>query len=73
MAIKIWGIDVSKYNKPIDLEKVKEAGVKFAIIINCFVSTRNRNNLYIDTYFEEFYKGAKKVGMPVGGYFLLKM
>ena len=69
MAIKIWGIDVSKYNKPIDWEKVNEAGVKFAILRIGFASTRNRNNLYVDPYFEEFYKGAKEVGMPVGGYF----
>ena len=69
MAIKIWGIDVSKYNKPIVGEKVNEAGVKFAILRIGFASTRNRNNLYVDPYFEEFYKGAKEVGMPVGGYF----
>lgn len=69
MAIKVWGIDVSKYNHPIDWKKVKNAGVKFAILRVGFASTSNRNKLYVDPYFEEFYKGAKKVGMPVGAYF----
>ncbi len=69
MAIKVWGIDVSKYNAPIDWQKVKNAGVKFAILRVGFASTSNRNNLYLDPYFEIFYKGAKAVGMPVGAYF----
>ncbi|MCC3868524.1 glycoside hydrolase family 25 protein [Terrisporobacter mayombei] len=69
MTTKIWGIDVSKYNYPIDWNKVKNAGVEFAILRVGFASTSNRNNLYIDPYFEKFYKDAKSVGMPVGGYF----
>ena len=69
MAERVWGIDVSKYNHPIDWKKVKDAGVKFAILRVGFASTSNRNNLYLDPYFEEFYKGAKAVGMPVGAYF----
>ena len=32
MPTKVWGIDVSKYNHPIDWKKVKDAGVKFAIL-----------------------------------------
>ena len=69
MPTKVWGIDVSKYNHPIDWKKVKDAGVKFAILRIGFASTSNRNNLNLDPYFEEFYKGAKAVNMPVGGYF----
>ena len=69
MAIKVWGIDVSKHNHPIDWKKVKNAGVKFAILRVGFASTSNRHNLYLDPYFEEFYRGAKEVGMPVGVYF----
>lgn len=69
MAERVWGIDVSKYNHPIDWKKVKDAGVKFAILRVGFASTSNRNNLYLDPYFEEFYRGAKAVGMPVGAYF----
>ena len=59
MPTKVWGIDVSKYNHPIDWKKVKDAGVKFAILRIGFASTSNRNNLNLDPYFEEFYKGAK--------------
>ncbi|MBU5336633.1 glycoside hydrolase family 25 protein [Intestinibacter bartlettii] len=69
MAIKVWGIDVSKYNAPIDWQKVKNSGVKFAILRIGFASTSNRNNLSLDPYFETFYKGAKAVKMPVGAYF----
>ena len=69
MAERVWGIDVSKYNRPIDWKKVKDSGVKFAILRVGFASTSNRNNLYLDPYFEEFYRGAKAVGMPVGAYF----
>lgn len=69
MTTKIWGIDVSKYNYPINWKKVKAAGVKFAILRIGFSSISNRNNLYIDPYFETFYKDAKAVGMPVGAYF----
>ena len=69
MAIKVWAIHLSKKNHPIDSKKVKNAGVKFAILRVGFASTSNRHNLYLDPYFEEFYRGAKEVGMPVGVYF----
>ena len=48
MPTKVWGIDVSKYNHPIDWKKVKDAGVKFAILRIGFASTSNRNNLNVD-------------------------
>ena len=51
------------------MEKGQNAGVKFAILRVGFASTSNRHNLYLDPYFEEFYRGAKEVGMPVGVYF----
>lgn len=67
--MKIWGIDVSKYNYPIDWKKVKSSGVKFAILRCGYAPTNNRTNLKKDPYFEQFYKEAKTVGMPVGVYF----
>ena len=67
--MKVWGIDVSKYNYPIDWNKVKNSGVKFAILRCGYAPINNRTNLKKDPYFEQFYKDAKSVGMPVGVYF----
>ena len=67
--MQLWGIDVSKYNYPINWTKVKSAGVKFAILRCGYAPTNNRTNLQKDPYFEQFYKDAKAVGMPVGVYF----
>ena len=48
----------------------------FSYLLSCISSqsitgshSSNRHNLYLDPYFEEFYRGAKEVGMPVGVYF----
>lgn len=69
MSVKIWGIDVSKYNYPIHWVKVKAAGVKFAILRCGYASLSNRNRLIKDPHFDSFYQGAKDVGLPVGAYF----
>lgn len=62
------GIDVSKWNKEIDWDKVKNAGVKFAIIR---VGYRGATTgaLVEDPYFEANIKGAIRAGIPVGVYF----
>ncbi|NBI89175.1 hypothetical protein D3Z45_00890 [Lachnospiraceae bacterium] len=62
------GIDVSKWNKEIDWDKVKEAGVEFAIIR---VGYRGATTgaLIEDPYFEANIKGAIRAGIPVGVYF----
>lgn len=62
------GIDVSKWNKEIDWDKVKKAGVKFAIIR---VGYRGATTgaLVEDPYFEANIKGAARAGIPVGVYF----
>ncbi len=62
------GIDVSKWNKEIDWDKVKKAGVEFAIIR---VGYRGATTgaLVEDPYFETNIKGASRAGIPVGVYF----
>lgn len=62
------GIDVSKWNKDIDWEKVKEAGVEF-VIIRCGYRGSTTGSLVIDPYFEKNIKGAQAVGLNVGIYF----
>ena len=62
------GIDVSKYNKTIDWEAVKEAGVEFAII-RCGYRGSSSGSLIIDPTFEYNIKGAIAADIPVGVYF----
>ncbi len=62
------GIDVSKWNKDIDWDKVKNAGVEFAIIRAGYRGSVT-GSLVQDVYFDTNMKGAAKSGIPVGVYF----
>ena len=58
------GIDVSKYQKNVDYDKVKKSGIDFVII-------RAGYGKYIsqkDSEFEKHYKNAKAAGLKVGAY-----
>lgn len=63
-----FGIDVSKWNKVINWEKVKAAGVDFAII-RCGYRGSVTGALVEDPYFFANLEGAKKAGVEVGLYF----
>lgn len=58
------GIDVSVHNGNIDWKKVKANGIDFAILCAGY----GRELSQKDTRFEENYKNAKVVGIPVGAY-----
>ena len=62
------GIDVSKWNKTIDWEKVKEDGIEFAII-RCGYRGASGGALVLDPMYEANIKGAIEAGIPVGIYF----
>lgn len=62
------GIDVSKWNKEIDWQAVKEAGIEFAII-RCGYRGAASGALVIDPMYEQNMKGAIDAGIPVGVYF----
>lgn len=62
------GIDVSKWQGEIDWEKVKNAGVEFAIIRMGY-QTDYDGEYVIDPYFVANIEGAKSVNLPVGIYF----
>ena len=62
------GIDVSKWNKEIDWNKVKNAGVDFAIIRVGYRGS-STGSLVIDPYFETNIRGAIAAGVKVGVYF----
>lgn len=63
-----FGIDVSKWNKEIDWEKVKAAGVEFAII-RCGYRGSKTGSLVEDPYFVKNIEGAQEAGIKVGVYF----
>lgn len=56
------GIDVSYWNGNIDWTKVKAAGIQFAMLRGGY-GTNGK-----DSKFEQNYKGAKTVGVPMGVY-----
>lgn len=58
---KIFGIDISKWQKGYDYKAAKEAGVKFAILRAGYATTK-------DTVFETHYKGCRANGIDVGAY-----
>lgn len=62
------GIDVSKWNKTIDWEEVKDAGVEFAII-RCGYRGASSGALVLDPMYERNIKGAIDADIPVGVYF----
>lgn len=62
------GIDVSKWNKTIDWEAVKNDGVEF-VIIRCGYRGASSGSLILDPMYVENIEGAIQAGIPVGVYF----
>ncbi len=62
------GIDVSKWNGDIDWDRVKNAGVEFAIIRAGYRGSVT-GSLVEDPYFAANIRGAAASGIPVGVYF----
>lgn len=62
------GIDISSYQKGLNLINVKRAGYNFVILRAGFTGygiTRTKNK---DSQFETFYAKAKEIDLPVGAY-----
>lgn len=62
------GIDVSKYNGDIDWDKVRNAGIQFAIIRAGYRGS-STGALVEDPYFRQNMQGALAAGLKVGVYF----
>ena len=58
------GIDVSRHNGTINWNQVKADGVQFAILRAGYGNLLSQK----DSKFEEYYQGAKAVGIPIGCY-----
>ena len=66
---RVFGIDVSTHQKKIDWTKVKNAGVKFAMIRVGYRGYGKSGNIKLDDQFENNIKGAISVDIPFGIYF----
>lgn len=64
---RIKGIDVSHWQGTIDWNKVKAAGIQFAII----KAGGSDAGTYTDSKWEENYKGAKAAGILIGAYYFV--
>lgn len=65
---KIFGIDISEWQKGFDFKKAKSEGVKFAIIRAGYTGSGNGTSKAKDKCFESHYKNAKNNGIQVGAY-----
>lgn len=63
-----FGIDISAWQGNYDLRRAKEEGVKFVIL----KGGGGDDGLYKDSRFEQNYKKAKDLGLPVGVYWFSK-
>ena len=66
---RVFGIDVSTYQKDIDWAKLKAAGVHFAIIRVGYRGYGKSGNIKLDDCFEKNIKGALANDIAVGVYF----
>lgn len=62
------GIDVSTFNRYIDWEELRDAGIDFAILR---IGGRGwgSGHIYTDRRFQEFYSAAQDAGLQIGVYF----
>lgn len=65
---KVFGIDVSKWQKGFDFKKAKNEGVKFAILRAGYTGSGDGVSKAKDDQFETHYKNAKANGLGVGAY-----
>lgn len=66
---RVFGIDVSTHQKKIDWQKVKNAGVKFAMIRVGYRGYGKSGNIKLDDYFKQNIEGALANNIEVGIYF----
>lgn len=63
------GLDISSYQNGINFNQIKDAGVQFLILRAGFTGWGgDGTGKYKDASFENFYKQAKKLNIPVGTY-----
>lgn len=63
------GIDISSYQRGLDLKKAQASGVKFAILRGGYTGYGAERTKRKDACFEAFYEACKAVSMPCGVYY----
>ena len=66
---KTFGVDVSKYQKNIDWNQIKKAGVSFVIVRIGYRGYGASGTLVLHPMFEEHFTNVKNAGLKVGVYF----
>ena len=66
---KTFGVDVSKYQKNINWNQIKKAGVSFVIVRIGYRGYGASGTLVLDPMFEEHFTNVKNAGLKVGVYF----
>ena len=64
----LQGIDVSGYQKDIDWQKVKDAGIDFAILKIGNINAREADGWYTDSRFQRNVTECERLGIPYGVY-----
>ncbi len=64
----ILGIDVSTFQKNVDWQQVKDAGVEF-VMIRLGYRGYETGQIHTDNRAQEHYAGAKAAGLKIGAYF----
>lgn len=68
MNMRVFGIDVSKWQDNFNFAKAKSEGAQFAILRGAYSAPNITSNAGKDTAFESHYKNAKAAGLNVGVY-----
>lgn len=63
------GVDLSTFQKKVDWDRVKGAGIEFAILRCAFRGYGAEGNLVEDNMFKSHIEGANRVGINTGVYF----
>lgn len=63
-----FGVDISEFQGDFNFRLAKEEGVRFAILRAGYTGRDNGVSKNIDPRFEENYRHASEVGIPVGAY-----
>lgn len=66
--IALRGLDVADFQKNIDWEAVKAAGIDF-VIIRCGYRGYEKGQLYPDSRFDNYITNALRAGLKVGAYY----
>lgn len=64
----LLGIDVSEHQKNVDWKQVKAAGVDF-VMIRVGYRGYTEGKLYMDSWFNRHFRGAREAGLDIGVYF----